>query len=95
MLYVGNLPETMDSAGLKLAFERLGAVIAEVARHKRRGEERSARYGFVQFNSEHDQQEAMSKMDGKHLASHEAEDVLKVEVAMGRDLLKGTVSETN
>jgi len=61
-LFVANLPFSVDDAQLLLAFKEAKAKAAHVVQTK---SGRSRGYGFVEFETEADQQEALKNLNGK------------------------------
>jgi RNA recognition motif-containing protein len=65
-LYVGNLPFTLDSAGLEDLFKQAGAVTsASVITDRQSG--RSRGFGFVEMASEKEAQKAIEMFNGKEV----------------------------
>lgn len=64
LVFVANLSYEVDDASLKQAFEGLSVSTATVVR-RQFGAKRSKGYGFVDFASEQDQQQALSQFNGK------------------------------
>lgn len=65
-LFVGNLPYTVTSDGLKELFETVGTVSsATVIVDRDSG--RSRGFGFVEMEKDEDTQKAMSSMNGKDI----------------------------
>jgi RNA recognition motif-containing protein len=65
-LYVGNLPFSTTDADLEELFSRYGAV-ASANVIVDRDTKRSRGFGFVEFESESDAQEAQEALDGSSL----------------------------
>ena len=63
-LFVGNLPYTMDSAGLQTLFAPAGTVVsAKVISDKYSG--RSRGFGFVEMSSDEETKKAIEMLNGK------------------------------
>ena len=63
-LFVGNLPYTMDSAGLQALFAQAGTVVsAKVISDKYSG--RSRGFGFVEMSSDEETKKAIEMLNGK------------------------------
>ena len=63
-LFVGNLPYTMDSAGLQALFAQAGTVVsAKVISDKYSG--RSRGFGFVEMASDEESKKAIEMLNGK------------------------------
>lgn len=78
-LYVGNLPFTIDSAGLKKIFEGYELEEANVITDKFSG--RSKGFGFVTITDDEAAKKAMSELNGKEFEGRE----LKVNEAKPMD----------
>lgn len=62
-IYVGNLPFTADSEGLRQLFTPYGTVVsANVITDRNTG--RSRGFGFVEMESDEEAQKAISELDG-------------------------------
>ena len=65
-LYVGNLPFSLDSAGLEVLFKEAGAVTsASVIIDRMSG--RSRGFGFVEMASDAEAQKAIETLNGKEI----------------------------
>lgn len=63
-LYVGNLPYTMDTAGLEALFKQAGAVAsAQVITDRMTGRPRG--FGFVEMATDQEAQKAIEMLNGK------------------------------
>ena len=65
-VYVGNLPWSIDSNGLKKLFESFGE-ITEATVIADRFSKRSKGFGFVTFENDEDAQKAISEMNEKEI----------------------------
>ena len=65
-VYVGNLPWSIDQAGLKKLFEKFGE-ITETAVISDKFSGRSKGFGFVTFASDEDAKKAIAEMNEKEL----------------------------
>ena len=69
-LYVGNLPYSMDDAGLQQEFSKFGSVSsAKVITDRETG--RSKGFGFVEMDSDDEANSAIEKMNGFSMGGRE------------------------
>jgi len=85
-LFVANLPFAVDDAALKDLFKDTKVKSAHVV--KRRNQ-RSKGFGFVEFENETDQKEALEKMNKKVVDGRE----LSIRVALNQDIKEGPEGE--
>lgn len=68
-LYIGNLPFSIDSAGLKKIFEGYAIEEATVIQDKFSG--RSKGFGFVTISDDESAKKAVSELNGKEVEGRE------------------------
>ncbi len=68
-LYIGNLPFSIDSAGLKKIFEGFEVEEATVIQDKFSG--RSKGFGFVTISDDESAKKAISELNGKEVEGRE------------------------